>query len=170
MSATEEQIVEALQMVRRLATRYRSTPLGADDALGVGAVALVEAGRRFDPEHGVPFAGFAFPRVKWAMRDASCGRYGAQGIRCEEEVPVDLDALGEVAGDVRVARPDGHLDLVAAVGRLRCRLRTIVVQHACGVPHRKIARDLGVTESRVSQLLSVARHKLRTEAGITSLD
>ena len=60
MSATEEQIVEALPMVRRMATRYRRTPLGAEDALGVGAVALVEAGRRFDQRHGVPFAGFAF--------------------------------------------------------------------------------------------------------------
>lgn len=167
MSATEEQITDALQMVRRMATRYRGTPLGAEDALGVGAVALVEAGRRFDQRHGVPFAGFAFTRVKWAMKDASCGRYGARGIRCEEDVPFDLDVLGDVSGDARVARPDGHLDLLAAIGRLRCRLRTIVVQHACGVPHRKIARELGVTESRVSQLLSVARRRLRADAGIT---
>ena len=166
MSATEEQIIEAMPMVRRMASRYRGTPLGAEDALGVGAVALVEVGRRFDQRLGVPFAGFAFSRVKWAMRDASCGRYGAQGTRCEEEVPCDLDVLGDVAGDARVARPDGHLDLLAALARLRCRLRTIVVQHACGVPHHKIARDLGVSESRVSQLLGMARHKLRTEAGL----
>jgi len=41
-----------------------------------------------------------------------------------------------------------------------------VVQHACGVPHHRIARDLGVTESRVSQLLGIARQRLRAEAGI----
>ena len=166
MSASEEQIVEALTMVRRMASRYRRTPLGAEDALGVGAVALVEAARRFDPSHGVPFAGFAFRRVKGAMQDASSGRSGARGARPEAETPFDPDVLGEVVCDLRAARPDGHLDLHAALGRLRCRLRTIVVQHACGVPHQRIARDLGVTESRVSQLLSVARQRLRAEAGI----
>lgn len=166
MSASEQQILEALTMVRRMASRYRRTPLGAEDALGVGAVALVEAARRFDPSHGVPFAGFAFRRVKGAMQDAASGRSGARGTRPDAETPCDPDVLGEVVCDLRAARPDGHLDLHAALGRLRCRLRTIVVQHACGVPHHRIARDLGVTESRVSQLLGIARQRLRAEAGI----
>jgi RNA polymerase sigma factor (sigma-70 family) len=166
MSASEEQILEALTMVRRMASRYRRTPLGAEDAVGIGAVALMEAARRFDPSHGVPFGSFAFRRVKGAMQDASSGRSGARGARPEAETPLDPDVLGEVVCDLRAARPDGHLDLHAAVGRLRCRLQTIVVQHACGVPHQRIARDLGVTESRVSQLLNVARQRLRAETGI----
>jgi RNA polymerase sigma factor (sigma-70 family) len=166
MSANEEQILEALPMVRRLASRYSGTPLGAEDALGVGALALVEAGRRFESEHAVPFWGFAFQRVKWAMRDAACGRSGARGVRPEGETPCDPDILSEIVCDPRSSRPDGCLDLSTALGRLRCRLRTIVVQHACGVPHGRIAQDLGVTESRVSQLLGDARHRLRTEAGI----
>ena len=166
MTASEEQILETLPMVRRLASRYRGAALGAEDALGVGAVALVEAGRRFDPSHGVPFAGFAFRRVKGAMRDAACGERGSRGGRPDAETPCDPDVLGEVVCDLRAARLDGHLDLLAALATLRCRLRMIVVQHACGVPHRHIARDLGVTESRVSQLLGAARHRLRVEAGI----
>ncbi len=166
LRAREEQIIEALPMVRRLASRYRGTPLGAEDALGVGAVALVEAGRRFEHSRGVPFAGYAFPRVKWAIQDAACGRSGARGARPAAETPYDPDVLGETACDLRVSRPDGRLDLFFALRRLRCRLRTIVVQHACGVPHGRIARDLGVTESRVSQLLAVARQRLRAEAGV----
>ena len=55
MSASEDQILEALPMARRMAARYRSTPLGVEDAVGVGALALVEAGRRYDPGRGVPF-------------------------------------------------------------------------------------------------------------------
>ena len=166
MSASEEQIIAALPMVRRMASRYRRTPLGAEDALGVGAVALVEAGRRFEHARGVPFAGYAFRRVKWAMQDAACGRSGARGARPAAEIPCDPDVLGETACDLRASRPDGCLDLFVSLGRLRCRLRTIVVQHACGVPHGRIARDLGVTESRVSQLLGIARQRLRAEAGM----
>jgi DNA-directed RNA polymerase specialized sigma24 family protein len=166
MSASEEQIVGALPMVRRMAFRYRGTPLGAEDALGVGAVALVEAGRRFEHARGVPFAGYAFGRVKWAMQDAACGRSGARGAPPKAETPCDPDVLGDTVCDLRASRPDGSLDLFVGLGRLRSRLRTIVVQHACGVPHGCIARDLGVTESRVSQLLGIARQRLRAEAGV----
>jgi RNA polymerase sigma factor (sigma-70 family) len=166
MSASEEQILEALPMVRRMASRYRRTPLGAEDALGVGAVALVEAGRRFDSSRGIPFGGFAFRRVKGALQDAACGRSGARGAWRDAETPCDPDVLREMVCDLRVARPDGHMDLLSAVGRLRCRMRTVVVKHACGVPHGQIARDLGVTQSRVSQLLGDARRRLRAEAGV----
>ena len=118
MSASEEQIVEALPMVRRLASRYRGTPLGDEDALGVGAVALVEAGRRFEHTRGVPFPGYAFPRVKWAMQDAACGRSGARGARPAAETPCDPDVIGETVCDLRASRPDGCLDLFVGAGQV----------------------------------------------------
>jgi len=110
MSATDEQILKGMDMVRRMVRRYRHTPLGYEDAVGAGSVALVEAGRRFDPDLGV----------------------------------------------------------LAAVSKLRRRLRTVLLRHACGVPSREIAADLGVSESRVSQLLATARRRVRTEAGLAS--
>ena len=70
--------------------------------MGVGAVALVEAARRFDPSHGVPFAGFAFRRVKGAMQDASGGRSGARGARPEAETPCRPRRAGR--GGLRRAR------------------------------------------------------------------
>jgi RNA polymerase sigma factor (sigma-70 family) len=163
MSASDEQIVEGLSMVRRMAARYRGTPLGADDAYGVGSLALVEAARRFDPDHGAPFLGYAFPRVRGSMTDAC--RSGGRGSRRDREVVCDPDELCEV-GDLRVLRPEARLDVLAAVGRLRRRLRVVLLHHACGVPHRQIAADMGVTESRVSQLLSLARRRVQAEAGV----
>lgn len=168
MSASEDQIIEAMPMVRRMASRFRGTPLGAEDAFGVGALALVEAGRRYDPARGVPFAGFAFTRVRGALTDAGTSRKGARRCRPDEEVPCDPCLLPEV-GDRRSLHHDGRLDIVSALATLRSRLRTVLVRHACGVPHGKIAADLGVTESRVSQLLAAARSRVRAEAGI-SLD
>lgn len=161
MSASEEQILAALPMVRRLASRYARTRLGADDALGVGAVALVEASRRFDPRRGIPFAGYAFWRVRGALRDAHRVHAPGPGPETLEE-PWDPDALAERVHDAGAGAPDGRLDLLGAVAGLNGRLRRVVVQHAAGVPHRVIARDLGVHESRVSQLLAAARRRLRT--------
>ncbi len=168
MSASEDQILEALPMVRRMASRYRRTPLGVEDAVGVGALALVEAGRRYDPGRGVPFAGFAFRRVRGALTDACTAGAGTRRCRPDEEVLWDPDLFREI-GDLRSSHPDGRLDILSALAGLRYRLRTILVRHACGVPHRKIAEDLGVTESRVSQLLTTARRLVRAEAGV-SLD
>jgi RNA polymerase sigma factor (sigma-70 family) len=162
MSATDEQIVEGLGMVRRMAARYRGTPLGADDAYGVGALALVETAGRYDGRTRVPFLAYAFPRVRGAMADAC--RAGDRGRR-EREVVCDPDVLCEVS-DPRTLRPEARLDLLAGIGRLRRRLRDVLVRHACGVPHRQIAADMGVTESRVSQLLTIARTRVLAEAGL----
>jgi len=164
MSASDDQIVEGLDMVRRMAARYRGTPLGAEDAYGVGSLALVEAARRFDPDHGAPFLGYAFLRVRGSMADAC--RSGARGARHDLEVVCDPDQLCEV-GDLRELRPEARLDVLAAVARLRRRLRVVLLHHACGVPHRQIAADMGVTESRVSQLLTLARRRVRAEAGVS---
>jgi DNA-directed RNA polymerase specialized sigma subunit len=161
MSASERQILEALPMVRRMASRYTHTGLGSDDAVGVGAVALVEAARRYDHRRGVPFAGFAFFRVRGAMRDACRAQAGSGGGRPDAEVLCDPDILADVVCDPVAVGPDGWLDLLSAIQGLRYRLRTVVLQHAAGVPHHQIARELDVHESRVSQLLRTARVHLR---------
>jgi RNA polymerase sigma factor (sigma-70 family) len=164
LSATDEQILEGMEMVRRMAARYRHTPLGYDDAVGAGSLALVEAARRFDPALGVPFAGFAFLRVRGALADA-CRAGGRRGRTDHEVVVCDPDSLCEI-GDRRVARPEARLDVLAAIFRLRRRLRVVLLRHACGEPSCEIAADLGVSESRVSQLLAMARRRVRAEAGL----
>jgi RNA polymerase sigma factor (sigma-70 family) len=166
MTASEDQILEALPMVRRMASRYRRTPLGVEDAVGVGALALVEAGRRYDPGRGVPFAGFAFRRVRGALTDACTAGAGTRRCTPDEEVPWDPDLFREI-GDLRSLHQEGRLDILTALAGLRCRLRTVLVRHACGVPHRKIAEDLGVTESRVSQLLTTARRLVLAETDVS---
>jgi RNA polymerase sigma factor (sigma-70 family) len=167
MSVSEETILEALPMVRRMASRYAGTSLDVQDALGVGALALVEAAGRYDAGREVPFGGFAHGRVKGAMRDA---HYAARGTRRtpEAEVPCDPDDIGETVCDPAVVRKDLRLDLLAGITGLRTRLRRVLVQHARGVPHCEIAADLGVTESRVSQLLATARRHLQAAMEVPS--
>ena len=153
-------------MVRPMAPRYRRTPLGAEDALGVGAVALVEAARRYDPSHEVPFAGFAFRRVKGAMEVACSGRSGARGGGRKSRRRATPTCWAKWSA---TCARRGPTDISTCMPRSAgcAPPRTIVEQHACGVPHHRIARDLGVTESRVSQLLGVARQRLRAEVGMS---
>ena len=162
MPATDEQILEGMDMVHRLASRYRLTSLGYEDAVGAGSLALVEAAQRFDARFGVPFLGYASMRVRGAMADAF--RAGGRGARAEQEVPCDPGDLCEVV-DRRAHGHEARLDVLAAVAGLRRRLRAVLVRHACGVPHRQIADELGVSESRVSQLLTLARRRVRAQAG-----
>ena len=160
MSVSEQTILEALPMVRRMASRYAGTSLGLQDALGVGALALVEAAGRYDAGSDVPFAGFAHCRVKGAMIDAHRAARGTRSAP-EVEVPCDPDEIGETCPDPAAVRTDLRLDLLRGIAGLRSRLRGVLVQHARGVPHCDIAADLGVTESRVSQLVATARRHLR---------
>jgi RNA polymerase sigma factor (sigma-70 family) len=160
LGASQDQIIRALPMVRRLAARYHRTPLGRRDAAGVGALALVEAASRFDPGRGVPFIAFAARRVRGAMYDAYRAERGSHGGRPDWQVPLDPDEMAERFVDHAIAHHYGHLDLIVAIARLRHRLRLVLHLHMCGITHKEIAGRLCVTEARVSQLLGSARRQV----------
>ena len=145
-------IIATLPMVRRMARRYARTPLGYEDVLSAGCVALVEAARRYDAERGVPFAAYACRRVSWAMLDA-CTRYGS--VRDAETPVPDRELDCRCITDDSCAR-----ELLEEVAALPPADRHVVLLHAAGYSGREIAEALGVHESRVSQRLARARRKL----------
>lgn len=60
-----ERLIEShLPLVRAIARRYSGQGESLEDLVQVGAVALVKASDRFDPERGVAFATFATPAVE----------------------------------------------------------------------------------------------------------
>lgn len=64
MAATD--LASMLDVVRLQSLRYRRTPLGAEDAFGVGSLSLVESERIY---HGDDLRGFALQRSAWRMTD-----------------------------------------------------------------------------------------------------
>jgi RNA polymerase sigma factor FliA len=56
------------KMARQLAARVPAS-VEVDDLVQAGMVGLVEASLRYDPTCGVPFEGFALPRIRGAMTD-----------------------------------------------------------------------------------------------------
>lgn len=69
-AAREELIQRLLPLVHAAARRYRTDGLEQADLLQEGIVGLLRALQRFDPERGVPFAGFATWWIRQSLQEA----------------------------------------------------------------------------------------------------
>jgi RNA polymerase sigma factor for flagellar operon FliA len=184
-----------------------------DDLTSAGLAALVQAGRGFDPERGVPFARYAATRIRGAVLDELrsvdwASRSVRRRARDVEETRTRLStALGRVPSDAEVASALGltpeevaanaddiaraqvlslhagpdemsyaetlastapspeqiveHQErltyLAHAVAELPERLRVVVEEYFLAErPMAEIAEELGVTESRISQMRAEA--------------
>ncbi len=162
-----------------------------DDLISCGVLGLAEAFDRYDPERGVAFEAYAIPRVKGAIIDGIRAadwvpRKARQRARMTGEpvvmlVSIDADrpfgngddgdhSSADRLADERGIEPGAGLfaaedrrELMGALNRLPERERMIVSLHYFErVQLQVIAKSLGVTESRVSQLHTRALRMLRT--------
>lgn len=153
-----------------------------DDAAQVGLEALCVAAKRFDFDKFDPslgdidthFKAFAYLRIRGAVIDHARKNtfVKRRGIEKGLSYPmVSLDApisfctdseestttrhLAAVSGD-----PDLMLDFEAAIATLTEREKYVVLALAAGAKGRELADELGITESRISQLNAKAKDKI----------
>lgn len=125
------QLIEShLPLVRAIARRYVGQGESLEDLLQVGAVALVKASDRFDPDRGVAFATFATPAVEGEIR-----RH-----------------LGERSGSVRVSR-----ELRRMTGRLESTRAGLAATLGRTPTIDELARALGVEHDDVERALEAQR-------------
>ena len=185
---------------RAAATYGLPASVDATDLVSCGVLGLAEAWDRYDPERGVAFEAFAIPRIKGAVIDAIRAadwvpRKARQRARETGEslaVLVSMDenhgsdsgdrqSTAERLADDQLPEPGSELmasedkrELIGTLNRLPERERMIVTLHYFeGVALQEIARSLGVTESRVSQLHTRALRMMRegietSELGVQS--
>jgi RNA polymerase sigma factor for flagellar operon FliA len=178
-------VEQHLTLVRHVAGRMISVAhpyLEVADLVAVGVEALLRASLRYDQSRGVPFATFAYPRVRGAMWE-SIGAVGpfSRGIarrragRPEPRVSPWLRGLDELYGDPLAARIDAadriHLAIDAArlspqlrvaVDALEERDRQIIERHYfAGDSLLEIGRDMGRSRSWASRAHSGALARLR---------
>jgi RNA polymerase sigma factor for flagellar operon FliA len=173
---------------RSAATYGLPASLDASDLVSCGVLGLAEAWDRFDPERGVAFEAFAIPRIKGAVIDAiraadwvprkarqrarETGEHLAVLVSMDEDRSSDNGdrvPTAERLADQQLPEPGTELmasedkrELIGTLNRLPERERMIVTLHYFeGVPLQEIARSLGVTESRVSQLHTRALRMMR---------
>jgi RNA polymerase sigma factor for flagellar operon FliA len=178
-----------VQRIAHRASATYGLPQGVDtaDLVSCGVLGLAQAWERFDPKRGVAFEAFAVPRVKGAIVDAIRAsdwvpRKARQKARLTGEplqmlVSIDERSSGddedrsraERLADEAAPQPGAELvaseerrELMVSLNRLPERERMIVTLHYFqGVQLAEIARSLGVTESRVSQLHTRALRMMR---------
>ena len=151
--------------VNNLAGRLPSPP--REDMEADGYMGLIDAATRFDPERGVQFITFARWRIDGAILDGI--RRAAWGVsrRCGRVrlLPVPIEVLGDVPGGTE---PDQVLEshweaeaLSAAVDALPPQMRQVVrLRFWEEMKVDDIARALGVTDTRIFQILKDARARL----------
>ncbi len=154
-TVTVAEYEEAMSRVTLYARQYAKTPLGRDDAIGEGNLAVAELAQRFDRERGGNFTAVASSYIKWRMTDAARACRGTKNHPDMEE-PMDGEKLAHHAA------PDhsSTTDIMRAVSNLSANDQRVVVLMMAGHSQVHIAEAAGVTEGRISQRLRRIRKEL----------
>ncbi|HYB28382.1 MAG TPA: sigma-70 family RNA polymerase sigma factor [Solirubrobacteraceae bacterium] len=155
-----------MPLVRAIARRYGRRGDELEDLVQAGALGLVRASSRFDPDRGVAFASFAAPAVEGEIRRHLRERAGHEPPRDTGSV----DGPADLAGDPEPeAESESRLLLEGGLQALDERERQIVfLRFNADMTERQIASKLGISQAHVSRLLKGALAKLRNE--LTSSD
>jgi RNA polymerase sigma factor for flagellar operon FliA len=177
-----------MTLVRQIAAsvaRRLPSHVDRDELVSLGALGWAEARVRFDASRGVPFAGFAAMRIRGAILDglravdtlsrADRKRAKADSSPTAPRIVSDESEIASAVADEDDAsellqKEELRHELAVALEALPARDRYIVQRHFFDdVPMRAIGIELGVTESRISQIVTAAIGKLRSRFGIALL-
>jgi RNA polymerase sigma factor for flagellar operon FliA len=180
--------VSGMTLVRQIAAsvaRRLPSHVDRDELVSLGALGWAEARVRFDAGRGVPFAGFAAMRIRGAILDGlraadTLSRGDRKRAKADSEPTAPRIVSSDEEVDAAVAEQDDASDILQreemmeelreALDKLPQRDRYILSRHFFDdVPMRAIGLELGVTESRISQIVSAAMGRLRHHFGIALL-
>ncbi|HEX4458995.1 MAG TPA: sigma-70 family RNA polymerase sigma factor [Polyangia bacterium] len=183
--------IAGMALVRQIAAsvaRRLPSHVDRDELVGLGTLGWAEARQRFDASRGVPFAGFAAARIRGAILDGlrradtlSRGDRRRAQRDSQPALPRIVSDPAEVEAAMDRSSDDGDVsdvlaqqemvdELRTAMTKLPERERLVLLRHFFDdVPMRVIGAELGVTESRVSQIATAAVEKLRGTFGIAVL-
>lgn len=158
----------------------KKLPIDPDDAIQVAYEGLVNCAQRFNPEKHDPlqspidnyFKAYIYPRISGAVIDQARRDTFAKRRGLEKGIKFRMDSLdatreGEDGNDMPVidlasitGDPDLKIDFERAMLKLTDKERHVIMSLAVGGRGWEIAEELGVTESRISQISTEARKKL----------
>ncbi|MGH9344647.1 MAG: sigma-70 family RNA polymerase sigma factor [Terriglobia bacterium] len=181
----DEMILRWLPLARRIATREfnrlgnvaKLLAIDADDLFQSGAVGLIRAAGNYKPELSAPQTYFT-RRIRGTIYDFLrtfpyvSRRYGAlcefQSVNLFDEDGAedrDGDPIESIPViDAEFERVEERLVIDALVGRLSAQHGTVICGTLREMSQKLIARNLGVTEGRVSQIRTEAIAEMRRRA------
>lgn len=176
----DEYLTFARGIARKMQANLRSL-IEEDDAVSVAYVGLVEAARRFDPSKHDPskgtieqhFKNYAYLRIHGAVIDevrrlsllcrADLKAGMLARVRSLDEMQDEFSDIPAIALADLDATPELGVDLQRAMAKLNQREQAIMWAFAHGTTGKEIGEQLGITESRVSQIATKARQVLAKE-------
>ncbi len=172
----EKLVTDNMGYVITLARQYRSDILSTDDLVSEGAIGLMKAAAKYDPERGKPFVTFAAPYIRRSI-EAAIGRVNIDtDVRStDESLPVGSRnnyTLLNVLEDVHAEKADAIVeeetlndDLLSRIDILNEREREVVSRYYGLKGWRQtmaeIAEDMGLKRERVRQERDKAVRKLK---------
>lgn len=163
-------VAEHVEWARRIARRLgRSLPwLGADDAEGIGLLALVEVAPRWREGEAASFRTFAYKRICGAILSTQrkrCRRQEHREVAVVDACLSTIDPLALVSMETEVAAKQ----VVARVtAKLDARSAAVVLRHVTDELSQDVAYRFGVHPSRVTQIEAQAMAAAREALGITA--
>jgi RNA polymerase sigma factor for flagellar operon FliA len=156
-------------LVRRIANEAASefdARSELEDLMQAGAEALLKLRKSFDPERGIPFAGYAYRRIRGAMidtlRGAEAGRLTRSALdRCRraDQVAATLEAADE---EIAKRPPTGDIEATAAISALMGKVAASYIADVVASAERDATED-GLIARIDSAKLHVALAKLPEE-------
>jgi RNA polymerase sigma-B factor len=176
LGARARLIEEHLPLVATLARRFDHRGESLEDLVQVGALGLIKAVDRFEPERGVRLEAFAAPtiagEIQRHLRDRTWPLTVPRRLR-ETSRPAEFvdpsaradDAAGQADLD-QAERGEDRAVLAPALESLDARKREIVeLRFYRDLSQPEIARRLGISQAQVSRLLGDALAALRAAIG-----
>jgi RNA polymerase sigma factor for flagellar operon FliA len=174
----ETTIVQNLPQVRALARRLQSRVprcVALDDLVSAGAIGLMQAVDRFQASRGLQFGTYARHRIWGAMLDflrdedplSRANRRELRAATADRPSPATIRLEDVPAYQPRSTRCTSNtvadrVDLERARQCLSAReQKVIALLFDLDWSNREVARELGVNESRVSQIKHAALSRLR---------
>jgi len=158
MNTFQQKLVEQyVPLANKLAyEKKQSLPkfIDVEDLKSAAYLGLSEAASRFDPDYGVAFSTFAYPRIFGAIHDYL--RQQGWGKRGESKTVISLDGEDESWGALIETKPERNdeefLEVVSADldGQAKEVLRNYFIDE---YSMREVGERFGVSESRISQLI-----------------
>ena len=171
MTKEQEKLITAnMGYVVTLARQYRSDILSTDDLVSEGAIGLMKAAEKFDPERGKPFVTFAAPYIRRAIETAITKASTDTDVRStDESLPVGSRnnfTLLNVLEDVHAEKADAIVeeetlnDDLLSVAKDDC-----MVLH-CLPAHRGEEITAEVFEAHAAEIFEEAENRLHAQKAV----
>ena len=171
--STAQLVEQYVPLANKLAFQRKKTLprfIDIEDLRSAAYLGLVEAANRFNPDLGICFSTFAYPRINGAiidhLRDLGWLKKGESCSITSLDAPV-ADSETNVLGELIAAKEERHdeEEILEVISQNLDDQAKVVLGHYFidEMSMKTIGEKFGVTEGRISQLIKEYKSRIRSD-------